>query len=152
MKKLFLFIFASLALGSLGSFFTRYNIPGWYAFLQKPSFNPPNYIFAPVWTVLYIMLAVYYWRLSLMPKEPLTQKLKTIFLAQFALNLLWTPVFFGMHNILCGLIVILAIDALNFWLLLLSLRHNKKSGALLVPYFLWLLFATLLNLKIYLLN
>lgn len=152
MKKLFLYIFIFLCFGSLGSFFTTQSIPVWYAFLQKPSFNPPNYIFAPVWTVLYIMLAVYYWRLGLMPSGPLRKKFKTIFLAQFALNLMWTPVFFGMRSILGGLIVILAIDALTFWLLWLSFKHNKKSGALLVPYFLWLLFATLLNLKIYLLN
>jgi tryptophan-rich sensory protein len=152
MKKLFLYVFVSLGLGSLGSFFTRQSIPVWYAFLQKPSFNPPNYLFAPVWTALYIMLGIYYWRLSLMPSGPLTKKLKTVFLVQFALNLMWTPVFFGLRSILGGLILILAIDALTFWLLWLGFRHNKKSSALLVPYFLWLLFATLLNLKIYLLN
>lgn len=152
MKKLFLYIFIFLGLGSLGSFITRQSIPLWYAFLQKPSFNPPNYIFAPVWTVLYIMLAIYFWRLSLMEKGPQSQKLKTIFLAQFALNLMWTPVFFGLRSILGGLIVILAIDALTFWLLCLSFKYNKKSSVLLVPYFLWLLFATLLNFKILLLN
>lgn len=151
MKKLFLYIIVFLLLGSLGGFFTAPAIPVWYASLAKPSFNPPNYIFGPVWSVLYIMIGVYYWSISRIGTQG-GKQLKVFFWLQFALNMLWTPVFFGLHSIAGGLIVILILDISVGTLLLLTYKYAKKSSLLLAPYFMWLLFATLLNFEIYLLN
>lgn len=152
MKKLFFYIFIFLLLGSMGGFFTKAVIPVWYAALAKPAFTPPNYVFAPVWTVLYIMLAVFYWRADAMLNAKERAKVKLLFWAQFLLNLLWTPVFFGLRSIAGGLAVILCLDGFAALLLTAAFKYKTKSSALLVPYLLWLLFATLLNLQIFLLN
>jgi tryptophan-rich sensory protein len=145
MKKMFLYMVLFLILGSAGGFFVNSGL-GWYAVLSRPAFTPPAFVFGPVWTVLYLMLGALYWRIR-------DNKLfRNLFIVQFILNLLWTPVFFGLHCISCALAVMVALDLINGYLFLRFWTEDKKSSLLLAPYFLWLLFATLLNLYVYILN
>jgi translocator protein len=143
----------TLGIAYTASLFTRPQIPQWYATLQKPSFNPPNWLFAPVWTVLYILIAVaaylvYHQRDS----SSLYRRARVVYFVQLLLNFAWSAVFFGMHQVAGGLVVII--------LLLMSIAANiyyfgkfsKTAAALLVPYLLWVSFASVLNLYIYLLN
>lgn len=125
---------------------------GWYAQLQKPEWNPPAWVFAPIWSTLYVMMAVsawLVWRDGGWRKQGRTLGL---FLVQWLLNALWTPLFFGMHLTGVALFeitllwVVLAATLWTFW------RVNKLAGALLVPYLAWVSVATVLNFTIWRLN
>ena len=151
--KLIISISVCLLAGAVGSYFTADSIPGWYETLNKPEFNPPNWVFGPVWTFLYILMGI---SLFLVWKEgPGNKKVKPamlMFWVQLALNVLWSVVFFGMKNISGGLLVIILL-----WIsiLITILRFRKISavaGTLLVPYILWVTFASVLNFFFYRLN
>lgn len=142
-----------LAAGAIGSVFTADAIPGWYAGLNKPPFNPPNWLFGPVWTALYITIGI---ALFIVWKEgtgnSLVRQALIIFAVQLALNVLWSLVFFGMRNISFGLLVIIllwisiAFTARRFY------RISSVAGILLIPYLLWVTFASVLNFFFYKLN
>lgn len=153
---LIVLIILFLIAGGLSSIFVSSSITNWYAFIKKPFFAPPNFLFGPVWTVLYILLAVFYWRLDkLYPKskdKKLIEKLKGIFILQMVINFMWTPVFFGLKNILGGLIVILVLDLLVLKMTLMSRKIDKKCFYISLIYLLWLLYASALNLGIFILN
>lgn len=127
--------------------------PGeWYAGLNKPSWNPPNWIFGPVWTVLYVMMAVSAWRVTCRGPFPGAWAPLGLFLVQLGLNALWTPVFFGWHAMgaAFGVIVVL-------WFLIASTawafgRVDRLAGALLVPYLGWVGFASFLNWTLWRMN
>jgi len=142
-----------LALGTISGLSTAPEIKDWYTTLNKPSFNPPNWIFGPVWTLLYLMMGVALGLIiNLGTKTPGVKAALTIFGIQFILNLIWTPVFFGMHQISPALIVIILM-----WIaILLSIIHFSKlrplAGWLLIPYILWVSFATILNAALWQLN
>jgi translocator protein len=126
------------------------NIPGqWYASLVKPLFNPPNWIFGPVWTVLYIMIAISGWMLWQNHRKSTAMKLW--FLA-ISLNFLWSPAFFGMQNVGLALIIIIAMLASIIAFIATSRKLNTKIAALFLPYGAWVAFATLLNVSIFMLN
>jgi benzodiazapine receptor len=135
------------------SFFTISQIPGWYSTLNKPSFNPPNWLFGPVWSVLYIMIAVAaYLVWQRRSSNALYKTTRTIYIVQLLLNFLWSATFFGMHQVLGALVVIALL-----WVSIVATIHyfykfNKVAAWLLVPYLLWVSFASVLNLYIYLLN
>ncbi|MBD3388957.1 MAG: tryptophan-rich sensory protein [Candidatus Altiarchaeales archaeon] len=144
--------FCQLA-GLIGSFFTAPNIPTWYASLEKPFFNPPNWVFAPVWTALYAMMGVslfLVWRRR--GESEHASKAMAVFMAQLFLNTLWSIVFFGSKSILGGLAVIVLLGAFIVWTIRLFNKVSKAAGKLLVPYLLWVVFATILNLSIFFLN
>jgi translocator protein len=127
-----------------------FNIPGaWYAALAKPSFNPPNWIFGPVWTTLYFMIAYAGWLLWLQNRNSLSMKLW--FLA-LGLNFLWSPTFFGAENTGLALIVILALLATLVFYLAATWRVNNRAALLFLPYMAWVSFASLLNAAIFQLN
>lgn len=137
--------------GFIGALLTTPEIPVWYAQLTKPAFNPPNWIFAPVWTLLYTAMA---WALYLLLQFPHKQRRRNLFLffLQYLLNIGWTLVFFHWHSLGGGLLVILVL-----WFILgVSIRQfarcSKKAAWLFVPYFLWVGFAALLNASIWWLN
>jgi len=139
--------------GIIGAFATMPNIPTWYASLNKPFFNPPNWIFAPVWTILYALMGIalyFVWSNGLERKE--VKDGVMLFGAQLALNASWSFLFFGMQSPLLGLICIVPL----WMLIVLTIRKfysvSKTSAYLMVPYLLWGTFATLLNLSIWLLN
>lgn len=140
-----------LLAGAIGSLATTPNIPTWYAGLEKPPLNPPREVFGPVWTVLYIMMGV---ALFLYTQSPRPEKRDgyIAFGVQLALNTSWSIVFFGMQSPWGGVAVIVALIAA---IIVNIVKFNILSGVsalLLVPYLLWVMFATYLNVGIELLN
>jgi len=139
--------------GIIGSVFTMPAIPGWYAGIAKPSFNPPNWIFGPVWTLLYALMGLAaYLVYEKGFKRPEVKKALTVFAAQLLLNTLWSIVFFGAHMILGAAVVIVLLWALILATILLFYRISKAAAYLLVPYIFWVTFATVLNISLYVLN
>jgi len=124
--------------------------PGaWYAGLVKPTFNPPNWVFGPTWTVLYVLIAVAGWRLW--RKEPGDWPMR-LWWAQLALNFLWTPVFFGAQRIdlALGVVLVLLVAILAF--IVASWRRDRAAAWLFTPYAAWVAFASVLNGAIFVLN
>jgi len=155
MKLLVSFILTFIA-GAVGSAFTFSEITSWYSTLNKPFFSPPNWVFGPVWTILYILMGI---SLYLFWKTKVNNKLKKVkkngfvfFGIQLVLNSLWSILFFGLHN--PG---IAFLEIIFLWLsILLSIKYfqkvSKTSAYLLVPYILWVTFASLLNFAVWQLN
>lgn len=152
--KFIIAIAAPLAIGALGSYFTISEIKSWYQTINKPSFNPPNYVFGPVWTILYILLGISFF--FIWQNNTATSKLKTtaiaLFIAQLVLNFLWSVLFFNQHQIGWALV-----DIVLLWLSILLMiksfaKINTKSAWLLVPYISWVSFAMYLNYSIWVLN
>jgi translocator protein len=139
--------------GGIGALFTRETVGTWYAALEKPSFNPPPWIFAPVWISLYILMglsAFVVWRRGW--DKPGVKTALGIFSVQLVVNSLWSWMFFGRESILGGLIILGVL-----WILILStivkfLKVSRLAGLLLIPYFLWVTFAGVLNTSLYFLN
>lgn len=137
---------------AIGSFATFPNIATWYAGLLKPFFNPPNWVFGPVWTILYILMGL---SLYLAWTARYKGKKSFAFVAfgmQLALNALWSVVFFGLHSLIGGVVIIVALlvmVALTMWLFW---PISRRAVYLLVPYIAWICFATLLNIAVAALN
>lgn len=133
--------------------FTFSAIPTWYATLNKPVFGPPNYLFAPVWTLLYILMGI---SLYLVWKKGLKTKIVSdalyLFGIQLILNAIWSPVFFGAKNILLALIIIIAMWIYIVKTISIFGKINKTAAYLLYPYIAWVSFAAILNFSIWLLN
>ncbi|RYH13425.1 MAG: tryptophan-rich sensory protein [Alphaproteobacteria bacterium] len=124
--------------------------PGeWYAGLDKPPFNPPNWIFGPVWFTLYVLIAVAGWRTFM--TEPNGTGMK-LWYGQMALNWLWSPTWFGLHLIWPAFIVIVAIDLVVLAFIANRWSRDRASALMFVPYAAWVLFASVLNLSIAILN
>lgn len=144
---LLLFLFFTVGGGLLVGV---YNMPGeWYAGLAKPPFNPPNWIFGPVWTVLYVMIAVAGWRTWERRAEGPAMQL---WFGQMALNFFWSPSFFTMQSPGLALAVIIAMLALILAFIRVSWNRDRIASWLFVPYAAWVSFATLLNASIFILN
>jgi tryptophan-rich sensory protein len=127
--------------------------PGdWYASLAKPVWTPPPWVFGPAWTVLYLLMAVAGWMLWRGRAEPEARRALAAFAVQLALNLAWTPVFFGMHAPGAALAVIVALVAAIAWTIALADRASRTAAVLLVPYLGWVCFATALNWAIWRMN
>lgn len=144
--RLILSIGICLGAGILGSFFTVSSIPTWYATLNKPEFSPPNWIFAPVWTILYILMGYSLYLVWTKKKVP------SIFWIQLILNATWSIVFFGMRNPSLALVDIVALWVTIVLTIKAFYKINKTAAYLLLPYLLWVSFASILNLMIVLLN
>jgi tryptophan-rich sensory protein len=126
------------------------NPPGaWYAALTKPPFNPPNWIFAPVWTVLYVFIAVAGWRTWMHERTGAAMK---VWFAQMALNFSWSPLFFGAHQMRLALIDITLLALAIAAFIALTRREDRIAAWLFAPYMLWVSFATLLNASLITLN
>jgi benzodiazapine receptor len=124
--------------------------PGeWYASLAKPAFNPPDWIFAPTWTLLYVFIAVAGWRIF--AREPFSPAM-AVWVAALALNFLWSPVFFGLHRPDAALVIVAALLAAILIFIALAARIDAIAAILFAPYALWVGFATLLNAAIWRLN
>jgi tryptophan-rich sensory protein len=137
---------------AIGGLLTRGSVPGWYEEIAKPSWTPPGWLFGPVWTLLYIMMAVAAWLVWLKGGWSGARPALILFGVQLVLNAAWTPIFFGLHKpgLAFAEIVVLwaAIGAtlVAFW------GVNPVAGLLLVPYWLWVSFASCLNFAIWRLN
>ena len=153
MKKLIFSIFICLCAGFIGSFFTSPSIPTWYATLQKPSFAPPNWVFFPVWTSLFILMGI---SLFLVWQKGWEDKrVKTaiyIFAGQLVLNALWSVAFFGLKSPLLGLIEIIILWIAILATILSFMKLSRTAAYLLMPYILWVSFATIVNFSIWRLN
>ncbi len=136
--------------GIVGSLFTLEEVSTWYVTLSMPSWQPPNWLFGPVWTLLYTFMGIAGARIWGSTKRG--DGLRVLFGAQLFLNALWTPVFFGAHNLLGGLVILLVLDVAVIALLYRLKTQDLASMALLVPYLAWILFATCLNAAILILN
>ncbi len=142
-----------LLVGFLSSFATQSSVNSWYLTLNKPSFNPPNWVFAPVWTVLYILMGIaaglvwakgYY---HLWVKTALYH-----FVFQLLLNALWSVVFFGLKNPFIALLIITGLNVLLLFTFKSFKVADTKAAYLLLPYMVWVGFATVLNFAIWYLN
>lgn len=148
------FIAIVAAVAAFGSITSAPAIDGWYAETPKPMWNPPNAVFGPVWTVLYLAMAIAAWLVWKTPESPERTRALKVYVVQLVLNSLWTPAFFGLGSLVgapgvwfaLGLIVVL-----NFAILATIIRFgdvSKMAAALLIPYWFWTLFATTLNAAI----
>lgn len=143
-----------LAIGYLSSLVTQSSIDTWYPTIEKPFFNPPNWVFAPVWTLLFIMMGVaggLVWN-KLESNEKEVKKALFFFTAQLLLNALWSYLFFGLNNILLALIEIVLLWLIIYETFVLFKQLDKTAGRLLIPYLVWVGFATILTGSIYYLN
>jgi tryptophan-rich sensory protein len=150
MRRYFaLALFIALVLGG-GTLIGFMTLPGeWYAGLAKPPFNPPNWIFAPAWTLLYIMVAVAGWRTW--QREPHSAGM-TVWFIQLALNFIWSPLFFGAHRIGAALFIVAALLAAILAFIVMRWRRDHVAVLLFAPYAAWVAFATLLNGSLWVLN
>jgi translocator protein len=139
-------VLLAFAASASGAFIT----PGeWYASLNKPSFNPPGWVFGPVWTALYAMMGFSAW---LVWRRGNARRPLTLWLLQLALNAAWTPVFFGLHWMGVALVIIIAMWLAILATILAFWKRSRAAALLLVPYLLWVGFATVLNAALWHLN
>ena len=140
-----------LAAGVIGSFFTSDAIPTWYAELAKPGFNPPNWIFGPMWTALYILqgIALY---LILTTRHANKSKAIGVFATQIIANTLWSIIFFGAKSPMWAFVNIIILLGLILWTIKLFGTIKPIAAKLLIPYLLWVSFAAILNASIIALN
>ncbi|MBO9628593.1 MAG: tryptophan-rich sensory protein [Shinella sp.] len=148
-KPLVYLAFLILVLGG-GLLIGANNVPGdWYQSLAKPSFNPPNWLFAPVWSVLYVVIAVVGARIWLSLRRSMAMRL---WYAQLVLNFAWSPIFFGLQDPTSALIVILGLLVTVGGFIIASWRQDRTAALLFLPYLAWVAFATALNGAIVALN
>ena len=144
--KITLCILAMEVLGGLGAFLTSNSITSWYSTLVRPPGTPPNWLFGPVWTILYAMIGTSFALIWHAPNPRASfQRYATVFTLQLLLNLLWTPVFFGVHQITAALVIIIALLIAIVITIRLSAQHSKSAAYLLIPYLIWVSYATYLN-------
>ena len=156
MRINFFRLFASLIIcqlaGFIGSIFTTPAIPDWYASLEKPTFNPPNWLFSPVWILLYLLMGVMLYILwQNLPKIEAKIAL-TYFLIQLSLNMLWSVIFFGLKWPMVAFIEIIILWIFILLTIIKSSKVSKASVYLLMPYLLWVSFAAVLNFYLWRLN
>lgn len=150
--KLIISVIITLSAGFLGSFFTSSSIDTWYASLNKPSFNPPNWLFVPVWTSLFILIGISFylvWRKNFEGRRNLAVGVYSI---QLSLNLLWSFFFFGLENPFFALMEIILLWAFILANMNIFYKISKPAAFLLLPYLFWVSFALILNYFIFKLN
>ena len=150
--KLIASIVITLSAGFLGSFFTGPAVKTWYLIINKPTWNPPSWLFAPVWTTLFILMGI---SLYIVWSKKMNAKIKlalNIFSVQMALNVFWSVLFFGMGNFWLAFGEIVALWIFILLTIVTFGRINKTAAWLLVPYILWVSFASYLNFTIASLN
>ena len=151
--KLVVSILIPLIAGFIGSIATISSIPTWYFTLAKPAWAPPNWIFGPIWTALFILMGI---ALFLVWREGIGRRdvkiAVSIFGVQLVLNVLWSVIFFGLHSILGGLIEIVFLWTSIIITIITFYRVSKAGGMLLLPYIIWVTIASYLTYTVYLLN
>jgi tryptophan-rich sensory protein len=137
--------------GIIGSIFTASSVTNWYVTLEKPDFTPPGWIFGPIWVILYFLMGISLYLLWI-NKTKDNRKAFTVFAVQLILNASWSILFFGLKSPLYGLIDILFLLAAIILTILFLYKISVLAMVLLVPYLVWVAFATILNYNILLLN
>jgi len=151
--RLFFSLAACFSAGFVGSIFTRDSVSNWYTLLLKPSFTPPSWLFAPVWFLLYVLMGIsafLIWRKGV--RDFQVKESLIIFIIQLLLNILWSYAFFGLKSPLYGLIVIVPLLTAVLLTIINFYRISKTASFLLIPYIVWISYATVLNFSIYILN
>ena len=144
----FILLITFLASG-IGGFTTATYKEPWYSQIILPSFNPPSWVFGPVWTVLYILMSVAIWRIWINYYD---NKILNLYFLHLLFNMIWSIIFFGFHQIFLALLNLLIILFFIIWLMKIYYKTTKLSFLLMVPYLLWSSFALLLNTSILYLN
>ena len=146
-------IFIALAVGAIGGFATASSVTTWYRSLAKPAFNPPDAVFAPVWTTLYVVMAIAAWRVWRADSAGRRRDTALILYAvQLILNLAWSLIFFGLRQTAIALVEVAVLwiavlaTAVSFW------RVDRPAGLAMIPYAAWVTFASVLNFEIWRLN
>lgn len=151
--KLIFFILVCQLAGFVGSLVTTPAISTWYAGLEKPVFSPPNWLFAPVWILLYLLMGIsayLVWSQGVRKQE--VKRGLALFFLQLVLNTLWSFLFFGLHFPFLALIEILFLWLMILLTILSFFRICRSAGILLLPYLFWVSFAALLNFSVFVLN
>lgn len=141
-----------LTIGAIGGIATASSVKTWYLTLNKPVFNPPNYLFGPVWTLLYILMGISLYIISKVTETAKRNKAFIIFGIQLTLNLLWSFLFFKWQLVHIAFIEIIAMWISIIIMIIYFNRINKTAGYLQIPYLLWVSFASVLNGAIWFLN
>jgi len=146
------FVALCLVIGALGAAVVATSVDTWYADLAKPPFTPPDRLFGPVWTVLYVLMAIAAWRVWRAADRDTRRGPLTLFALQLALTLGWTVVFFGLQKIGAAVATIVVLDVGVVVTTLAFRSIDRWAGLLMVPYLAWVVFATVLNIAIWRLN
>lgn len=149
---LFVFVALCLLVSAAGGMVTATSVDTWYQALAKPSFNPPDWVFAPVWTILYFLMGVSGWRVWRRSASRATRGALALFGLQLFLNFAWSVLFFGFQRIDLALIDIVVLFVAIVANMILFWRIERLATLLLVPYAAWVVFAIVLNVSIWLLN
>jgi translocator protein len=148
----FLAIIAVAATSFAGQLATYPNLSPWYAGLTKPPFNPPNWVFGPLWTALYLLMAFSAWRILRLPGTPERRWALSLFFIQLAMNAGWSWMFFAANNPLLGLVNIIPQLLIIIATIVVFYRLDRIAGSCLIPLAAWVAFATFLNFAIWTLN
>ncbi|QDH78826.1 tryptophan-rich sensory protein [Echinicola soli] len=149
---LLLFVTVTVLMGSISGIANVGNITTWYADLEKPSFNPPNSLFGPVWSVLYALMGLGFYLIWNAPKSARRKRAIQVFAVQFVLNFCWSFIFFHFHLIGLAVVEIVVLLGMIIWMIVCFKAVSKWAAYLQIPYLLWVGFATLLNISIWWLN
>jgi len=152
-SKLVVSVLVCQVAGVIGGLATAPNVGTWYAYVEKPSFTPPDWVFSPVWISLYLLMGVsgyLVWRRGL--DKSGVRKAMAVYVVQLILNPVWSFAFFGLHSPLAGLLVIVILWFMIVLTIFYFSKVSRASALLLVPYVLWVSFATVLNFSIFVLN
>ena len=150
--KLIVSLILPLAIGAFAGIFTMDAIPGWYETLNKPSFNPPNWVFSPVWTTLYLLMGISLFLIWKQSANKGRNRAILVFMIQLILNFGWSFLFFYYHQIGLALVEIVLLWLSIISMILLFYRIKPLAAYFNIPYLLWVTFATILNAAYYLLN
>ena len=150
--KLIISILLPMVVGGLSGFLTANSINDWYVTLNQPSFNPPNWVFGPVWTTLYLIMGISLFRIWRLPATEERNQAIKIFALQMTLNFFWSLIFFKWH-----LIGLALVEIILMWLLIAAMIHHFRkldaaAGYMNIPYLLWVSFASVLNGAYFILN
>lgn len=149
---LFVFLSACFVIQYLGSFFTFTSVLDWYPTIKKASWNPPPWVFGPVWTLLYLMIAISGWLIFIGEKSENRTKALSVYSLQLLFNLLWSFLFFYLKSPFLGLIDIILLWPIIGLTIYFSYTVSRVGSLLLVPYFLWTGYAVTLNFATWILN
>ena len=150
--KFLISILLPLSLGAIAGMFTSQSVPEWYAALNRPSFNPPNWIFGPVWTTLYILMGISFFLIWKQEASKVRNRAILIFLLQLLLNFAWSFIFFYFNMIGLALVEIILLWISIVMMLVVFYKIKPIASYINIPYLLWVTFATVLNAGYYFLN
>ena len=150
--KLFYSLLITIGVGVIAGFATASSISTWYTYLLKPGFNPPNWLFGPVWTLLYILMGISLYLVWKQSPSRYRYNAMSLFFIQLFFNFCWSFIFFYFHDIGLALFDIILLWIFILLTIIFFAKHHKTAAALLIPYLAWVSFAIILNAAIYQLN